>query len=262
MRPLLTPNLRATAQVGSPTAKQSAISRCRSESWPSQVAKSRRIAASSAGVACRDSPNTSVNGRLPALLSRSTDITRNSNRRWAARDMTSLLLLRDPMGRQDRTRYAAYAPEPRNARVGPSGGRPSVQKERMPLRVRRRFALDEPQSPSAGRKNAGAFELLESWRQIGQCRARGLASRAARVDDGTWKRLSQCRDRPHPRERSVSEKHKPPPRPRESTLLIKEGGARAVGRKKYSRRRRTNRNQSAAPSERSKLADQHSRQPS
>ena len=69
--------------------------------------------------------------------------------------------------------------------------------------------------------------------------------------------LPRCRDRPHPRGQSVSEKHKPPPRPRESTLLIKRHGGPAVGRDQHPQRRQTDRQQKAAPSEPGKQADQH-----
>jgi hypothetical protein len=83
-------------------------SRCRPERRPSQDAKSTRIAASSAGVACRDSPKSSVARRWPAQQPGSADITRNPIRRWVSGDITSRPLLRDPIGLRDRTRCAAY----------------------------------------------------------------------------------------------------------------------------------------------------------
>jgi hypothetical protein len=68
--------------------------------------------------------------------------------------------------------------------------------------------------------------------------------------------LPRCRDRPHPRGQSVSEKHKPPPRPRESTLLSNRRCAPAVGPDQHPQRRRTDRHQRAAPSEPSKQVEQ------
>lgn len=107
MRAQLTWNLWATVPVGSPTAKQRATFRWRSESRLSQAAKSTRIAASSAGVACRDSPKSSDDRSWPSQQPGSADITRNPNRRCVTADMTSRLLRRDPIGLPERTRCAA-----------------------------------------------------------------------------------------------------------------------------------------------------------
>ncbi len=162
------------------------------ESRSSQAAKSTRIVASSAGVACRDSPKSSVDRRWLAPQSESADITRNPNRRCAAQDMTSLLLLRI---------RSAYGTEPGTRRIAPV-----PWDELIETRLSR--------TRCENRTNACArASSIRSWRTAaGECRkakrscfwipgimatnriqsSRVPASRAEKkIGSGSWKRLFQ-----------------------------------------------------------------------
>lgn len=83
------------------------------------------------------------------------------------------------------------APKPWDEQVGFACGAISAQRARTPVRGHRRLALGEPPVANAGRQNAAAFGCRESLQQIGHCRARKRAARAEKIDQGSWKRLSQ-----------------------------------------------------------------------